>query len=68
MWNVPWGEELQADEIALTLAGSPCGTDVPYANHHLLHGRAGLEPDGVHRLGRQRPRRLDQRPTGAEVD
>ena len=68
MWNVPWGEELQADEVALSLASSPSGLDVPDAYHHVLHRGSGLQPDGMHRLGCQRPRRFNQRPASAEVD
>ena len=51
MWNVPWGEELQADEVALSLASSPSGLDVPDTYHHVLHRGSGLQPDGMHRLG-----------------
>jgi len=36
MWNVPRGEELQADEVALSLASSPGGLDVLDADHHIL--------------------------------
>ncbi len=68
MWNGPWGEELQADKVALSLASSPGGLDVLDPYHHVLHRGSGLEPDGMHRLGCQRPRRFNQRPTRAEVD
>ena len=68
MWNVPWGEELQADEVVLSLASSPRGLDVLDAYHHILHRGSGLEPDGMHRVGCQRPRRFNQRPTSAEID
>lgn len=68
MWNVPWGEELQADEVVLSLASSPSGLDVLDADHHVLHRGPRLQPDRMHRIGRQRPWRFNQRTAGAQVD